>query len=179
MHIRAAKPEDIPAMLAIYAPFVKDSAYSFEYEVPSRSVFAARLKQYSAQFPWLVCEKDGAVLGYAYASGVFGGRAAYSWCAEISVYLDARIRGQGWGRTMYTCVEEILRKQGYRKVYGVIAAQNEGSMRFHEKMGYQKVAHFEKVGYKMGAWHDVVWYEKTLQAPGDPEEFPAPWDIYV
>lgn len=115
MSIRNAVPTDVPAMLGIYAYFVRETAVSFEYEVPTQEEFARRLAEHMVQFPWLVWEENGEVLGYAYAGRPFE-RAAYHWCAEISCYLAAQVRGRGVGRKLYARIEELLRKQGYREV---------------------------------------------------------------
>ena len=117
--IRFATEKDLSAMLAIYKPYVENTTYSFEYEVPSREVFARRFHDHVAQFPWLVWEEDGTVLGYAYAGAPWE-RAAYRWCAEVSIYLDNRIHGRGIGRQLYDRLEEILTKQGYRVSYALI-----------------------------------------------------------
>ncbi len=174
MSIREVREADIPAMLEIYAPFVKNTAVSFEYSIPSQEEFARRLHEHIAGYPWLVWEERGKVLGYAYAGRAFE-RAAYSWNAEISCYLAEEARGRGIGRQLYERIEGILRSQGIRKVFAVVTSANEPSIGFHEALGYQKVARFSQVGYKAGAWYDVIWLEKQLLPPGEPTEFPQPW----
>ncbi len=175
MAIRRVRTEDIPAMLEIYRYFVEETAVSFEYTLPDREAFEQRVVEHVAEYPWLVWEENGQVLGYAYAGRAFE-RAAYSWCAEISCYLDPSIRGKGIGRTLYECIEEMLRKQGCRKVFAVVTSANQASVVFHKAIGYKQTAVFPKVGFKLGAWYDVIWLEKQLCDYGTPEGFPQPWE---
>ncbi len=174
MSIRAASGADIPAMLSIYAHFVHSTAVSFEYTLPTHEEFLRRFQAHIALCPWLVWEENGEVLGYAYAGQAFE-RAAYSWNAEISCYLAENIRGRGIGRKLYAQIEEILRKQGYRKVFAVVTSANEASVKFHEAIGYRRAVVYKDIGYKLGKWYDVIWLEKQLQPLGDPEVFPTPW----
>lgn len=175
MAIRKATARDVPAMLAIYDPFVRDTAVSFEYETPTEEAFARRLEEHTAVYPWLVWEEAGRVLGYAYAGRVFE-RAAYAWNAEISCYLAEEIRGKGIGRQLYAAVEDILRSQGVRKVFAVVTSANESSIDFHKALGYREAAIYSDVGFKHGKWYDVVWLEKQLLPPGAPDRFPIPWE---
>ena len=174
MSIREVREADIPAMLEIYAPFVKNTAVSFEYSIPSQEEFARRLHEHIAGYPWLVWEERGKVLGYAYAGRAFE-RAAYAWNAEISCYLAERVRGKGIGRRLYAEIESILKKQGCRKVFAVVTSANEASVKFHEAIGYRPVAIYQNVGYKLGGWYDVIWLEKQLMPLGTPEQFPISW----
>ena len=172
--IRIATERDIPAMLAIYAPYVENTTYSFEYDVPCSRTFTQRFYDHIAQFPWLVWEADGQVLGYAYAGAPWG-RAGYRWCAEVSIYLAPEIHGQGVGRALYQRLEEILTRQGYRMIYAVVTGENTGSIAFHERLGYRKIATFSSCGYKHGRWLDVVWLEKALNGAYSPTGFPRKW----
>lgn len=174
MSIRVATAEDIPAMLAIYRPYVETTAYSFEYRVPTEAEFLARFQAHIAQCPWLVWEDAGQVLGYAYAGNAFE-RAAYGWAAEISIYLHPNSFRQGIGRQLYAVIEDILRRQGYQVVYAVITTANAGSIRFHAALGYEKTAEFPRCGYKLGQWHGVIWMEKRLNENHHPAHFPIPW----
>lgn len=170
--IREAMAADIPGMLAIYEYYVKETAVSFEYEVPTVEEFARRLQEHKEIYPWLVWEEDGEILGYAYAGRAFE-RAAYSWNAEISCYLKEK--GKGMGRRLYGIIEDILRRQGVRKVYAVVTSANEPSVAFHKAVGYKEVLTYKDVGYKLGSWYDVIWLEKQLCPLGDPETFPVSW----
>lgn len=171
MTIRDAKRSDVPAMLAIYAPFVEHTAVSFEYDVPTEAEFARRLEEHQAAFPWLVCEEDGKVMGYAYAGRAFE-RAAYGWNAEISCYLASEIRGKGVGRRLYARIEEILTRLGYYKLFAVVTSANAPSVAFHHALGFRDAACFRNVGYKQGSWYDVLWLEKTLCDRPEPQRFP-------
>ena len=174
MSIRSAEPADVPAMLAIYDRYVRETAVSFEYVTPSEQEFRSRLQEHIAFYPWLVWEEDGQVLGYAYAGRPFE-RAAYAWNAEISCYLDERIHGKGVGRALYAELEAILLRQGIRRVYAVITSANQNSLAFHRALGYRDFAVFHNAGFKLGAWYDTIWLEKELCPAGSPNEFPAPW----
>lgn len=176
--IRIARQEDIPQMLEIYRPFVEQTVYSFEYDLPCQRSFTARFLEHTAQFPWLVYEEGEKVLGYAYAGAPWE-RGAYRWCAEVSIYLAPQARSRGVGRAMYQRLEEILQAQGYARVYAVIVEENRESIAFHQALGYHQVARFAKCGYKMGRWLDTIWMEKELLGAFQPREFPRKWmDVY-
>lgn len=175
MTIRDARRSDVPAMLAIYAPFVEHTAVSFEYEVPTEAEFARRLEEHQAAFPWLVCEENGRVMGYAYAGRAFE-RAAYGWNAEISCYLAPELRGRGVGRRLYARIEEILTRLGYYKLFAVVTSANAPSVAFHRALGFRDAACFRNVGYKQGGWYDVLWLEKTLCARPEPQCLPQNYE---
>lgn len=172
--LRIASEADVPAMLAIYAPYILTTTYSFEYDVPSEEEFLQRFRTITEQFPWLLWEEEGEILGYAYGSLPFE-RAAYSWCAEASVYLSPEARGRGIGKKLYTALEKILALQGYRRVYAIITSENSGSLEFHRKMAYKYLAEFPNCGYKFGRWVGVVWMEKELESVGNDGNFPLSW----
>ncbi len=175
MTIRDARRSDVPAMLAIYAPFVEHTAVSFEYDVPTEAEFARRLEEHQAAFPWLVCEENGRVMGYAYAGRAFE-RAAYGWNAEISCYLAPELRGRGVGRRLYARIEEILTRLGYYKLFAVVTSANAPSVAFHRALGFRDAACFRNVGYKQGGWYDVLWLEKTLCARPEPQCLPQNYE---
>ena len=133
--IRIATENDVPQMLAIYAPYILNTTHTFEYDVPSREEFLQRFRDLTVQFPWLVWEEDGKILGYAYGSAPFA-RAAYSWCAEDSIYLLPEAQGRGIGSRLCLALEKVLFYQGYQRIYALITAENKHSMAFHEKLGY-------------------------------------------
>ena len=172
--IRIAAEADVPEILAIYAPYVLTTTHTFEYDVPTEEEFLARFRSVTAQFPWLVWEEDGKILGYAYGSAPFS-RAAYRWCAEDSLYLRPEARGRGIGSKLLRALEEILRYQGYRKVYAIITSENADSLAFHREKGYQQVAHMPDCGLKFGRWLGVIWLDKTLESVGFPSNFPISW----
>lgn len=171
--VRFACEADLPAILNIYAPYVKNTAISFEYTVPTLSEFTARFQAVTAQFPWLVWEEDGAVLGYAYAAAPFE-RAAFSWCAEPSIYLAPQAQSKGIGRMLYTALEAILKWQGYKLLYAVITTDNTASIAFHKALGYEFLSDFPGCGFKLGSWHGITWMEKPLNPVDFPTRSPSP-----
>ena len=178
MSVRFAREADIPAILRIYAPYVENTAVSFEYTVPTTEEFTERFRAITARFPWLIWEADGQILGYAYGSTPFG-RAAYQWCAEASIYLHPDARRRGIGRALYTSLEEYLRAQGFQVVYALVTSANEASMAFHRRMGYTPCAHFTDCGFKHGRWYSVTWLEKRLKPVEMPIMPPIPASVFV
>ena len=176
--IRMATSADIPAMLEIYGPYVLNTTHSFEYTVPTQEAFSDRFLSYTEQFPWLVWEEQGEVLGYAYASAPFA-RAAYRWCCEVSIYLAPRIRGRGIGRKLYTVLEYILWQQGYRVIYAVVTSENTASVAFHEKMGYRSCARLAGCGIKFGRELGTIWLEKRSNSVEIPTNMPSAWETIV
>ena len=171
MSVRIAKMEDIPNILRIYAPYVEKTAYTFEYTVPTVEEFTKRFQNITKQFPWLVWEEEGAILGYAYACAPFE-RAAFSWCAEPAIYLLPEARGRGIGRALYEVLENYLKQQGYVVSYALITTSNAGSVAFHEAMGYERTAFLPDCGYKLQGWHGIIWMEKRLQTVEMPTNMP-------
>ena len=168
VQLRVATQEDAAALLDIYAPYVRETAITFEYDVPSVEEFAARIAHTLEKFPYLAAENDGEIVGYAYA-GAFHPRAAYQWCAEMSVYVKRDARRMGVGRKLYDAMEALLKAQRLTNVEACIAVPSApdthltlDSVRFHEKMGYRMVGKFEKCGYKFDTWYDMVWMEKHI-----------------
>ena len=176
--LRIAAEEDVSAMLAIYRPYVLTSTATFEYDPPSEEEFLRRYHTITTQFPWLLWEEDGQILGYAYASLPFS-RAAYAWCAEPTIYLKSQARGKGIGKALYDALEAILDAQGYYLLYSLVCGENENSMRFHEKRGYRTVAHFPACGFKFGRWIDLNWMEKRLKGVDPPGGVPVPWQAVM
>lgn len=166
--IRAATVADASKLLQIYAPYVENTAISFEYEVPSIEEFAKRIENIMEKYPYLVAIKNGDILGYCYV-GPFKTRAAYDYSVETTLYLSDAAKGQGIGRALYEKLEQVLKAQNILTMDSCIAYANEddphltnGSVYFHEKLGYKKVAHFPKSGYKFGKWYDMIWMEKEI-----------------
>ena len=178
MSIRVATEADLPQILAIYTPYAENTTVSFEYNAPAMEVFLARFRGITNQFPWLVWEENGTVLGYAYACAPFE-RAAYSWCAEPSIYLAPEAQGRGIGKQLYETLEEILTRQGYRLSYAIITSENEASLAFHRAMGYKETARFPGCGYKFGRWLGVTWMEKALNVVDMPMNSPIPFPTFV
>ena len=176
--IRNATQSDIPAMLAIYAPYVENTTYTFEYTVPTEEEFLCRFLDITAQFPWLVWEEEGRILGYAYGSLPFS-RAAYAWAGEVSIYLAPAAQGRGIGRKLYTALEKLMEYQGYRMLYAIITEENTGSLAFHKVLGYREAGVFSHCGLKFGRWLSVVWMEKHTEIVGIPSDFPMPYKAFV
>ncbi|HFI0076683.1 TPA: N-acetyltransferase family protein [Streptococcus suis] len=161
IEIRNAQVEDAANLVAIYAPYVEKTAITFETQVPAVEDFANRIEKTLKKFPYLVAVEEGQIVGYAYASTYYA-RAAYDWTVEMSVYVQKEARGKGIGTLLYTALEEELTARGFKNFLACIALPNLASIALHEKRGYQQVAHFKKVGYKFGTWHDIVWLQKSL-----------------
>lgn len=162
LSIRDALDADVEPMLAIYRPFVLETAVSFELEPPSAAEFAQRVVAAQARWAWLVATRAGQVLGYAYGSA-FRPRAAYQWSVETSAYVHAAHRGQGVGRALYARLLEVLAERGYCTAYAGIALPNEASVRLHASLGFVEVGVFRRAGRKFGSWHDVSWWQRPLR----------------
>lgn len=168
--IRQATTADVEAILNIYAKYVSDTTVSFEVEVPTVEAFQTRMEQIQAQFPWLVCEMDGVVAGYAYASK-HAQRAAYRWSADLSVYIDEKYHRRHIAAALYAALYKMLKAQGYYTVYAGVSTPNPKSEAFHLAQGFTTVGIYPNVGYKLGRWCTLTWYGLPLQAYGDvPEE---------
>ena len=176
--IRIATEADVPAILDIYAPYVTDTTITFEYDVPTLDEFLNRFRTITADFPWLVWEENGEILGYTYACRPFE-RAAYSWCAEPSIYLKPSARGRGIGRKLYLALEELLKLQRYRILLALITGENTDSLSFHEKSGYTSAGELIGCGYKFGKWLSVFWMEKQLKVVQNSVGFPIKWSSIV
>jgi L-amino acid N-acyltransferase YncA len=162
--IRLALEEDAESILAIYEPFCLNSAVSFETEAPSAEENRRRIRITLERFPWLVVERAGAILGYAYASP-HRERAAYQWSVEATAYVGQSHRRMGIGRALYTSLFRILKLQGFYNAFAGITLPNPASVGLHEALGFSRVGIYRDVGYKLGAWHDVGWWQLAIQAP--------------
>ena len=166
--IRIAGPEDAPALLDIYAYYVRHTAITFEDDVPSLEEFTARIRNTLEKYPYLAAVENGVIVGYAYA-GAFHPRAAYGWAAEATIYLSHGCRHQGLGKRLYRALEEILRMQGVLNLNACIAvpeADDEyltrNSLGFHTHLDYRLVGEFTQCGYKFDRWYNMVWMEKLI-----------------
>lgn len=166
--IREAQPEDAERLIEIYAYYVLNTAVSFEYDVPAVSEFQERIRKTKERYPYLVCIKDGRIIGYAYA-GAYSAREAYSWTATASIYVDHAYRRQGIGKLLYESLEKQLKDQGIVNLLAGAAFHKtedeyltHDSYRFHTAMGYTKVAHMKGIGKKFGRWYDLLWMQKKL-----------------
>jgi len=172
--IRSVELADARAIRDIYAPFVSESATSFEVEPPDAAMMARRIEEQREKYPWLVYEVAGEVLGYAYASPHRAARKAYQWCVETSVYIHEQVRRRGVGRALYASLFELLRRQGYVNAYAGITLPNPGSRRLHESMGFAPIGVYPRIGFKFGNWHDVLWLQLRLQESAEPPADPIP-----
>lgn len=160
--IRLAEKWDVPGILEIYAPFIRDTAVTFEETVPTEESFWERIQGIMAELPFLVCEIDGRIAGYAYASG-YRSRASYRWTKEVSVYIHPDFHRRRVAHALYTSLNEMVRYQGIADLLAIITMPNGPSVAFHEYFGYRKCAEFSKVGYKLDQWQNVGWFELFLQ----------------
>ena len=163
INIRNAELKDAERILEIYSYYVKNTAITFEYDVPSLEEFKGRMEKVMEKYPYLVIEKDGIIQGYAYA-GAFVGRAAYDWSCEMTVYLDYTAKKCGLGRLIYEALENELKKMGILNLYACIGYPEKddeylttNSADFHEHLGFTKVGEFHKCGFKFGRWYNTLW----------------------
>lgn len=167
MVIRDATSADSGACAEIYAPYVRDTAISFETEPPSADEMARRIADAQERHAWLVAEDDE-IVGYAYGHP-FAGPAAYRWSCTTSIYVTRDRRGTGVGRALYTALLDRLTDLGYRRAFAGIALPNDASAAIHRAFGFTPVGVYERVGWKHGQWRDVKWFQRTLsdQPPTD------------
>lgn len=163
--VRLAAPSDSEALLRIYAPYVMHTAASFETRTPDAEEFSRRIEAIGRQYPYLVCQVDDEIVGYAYASR-HRERDAYRYDVDVAIYVQPAYHGSGIAYTLYDRLFAILRALGYYNAYAVCTLPNEKSVKFHEKWGFQLIGIHHKTGYKLGRWHDVAWFEKALNAHG-------------
>ena len=164
------------AVQEIFAPIVRDTAISFELEVPDVAEMRHRILNTVEALPWLVCEHDGRFLGYVYA-GPYRSLAAYQWGAEVTVYIDSSARRMGVGRGLYQSLFNLMELQGYRNVFAGITLPNDASVGIHESIGFQLVGVYRDVGHKFDRWQDVGWWQLLLGqregTPGPPTKLPS------
>ncbi|HAH25748.1 MAG TPA: N-acetyltransferase [Prolixibacteraceae bacterium] len=168
--IRLAEKRDVAGILEIYAPFILDTSVTFEEIVPDEASFWERIQGIMAELPYLVCEIEGRIAGYAYASA-YRSRASYRWTKEVSVYIHPDFYRRRVAEALYTSLNEMARYQGIADLLAIITMPNESSVAFHEHCGYRKCGEFANVGYKLGQWQNVGWFELFLQ-----DETQAPKD---
>ena len=165
MKVRLADEKDSREILNIYSQYI-GTKITFEYVLPSIEEFKNRISDIKKFYPYLVCEENGKIIGYAYAHRQ-AQRAAYQWNAELSVYVDRDYTSKGIGKTLYSILIEILKLQKIKTVYGCVTMPNEKSEKLHLSLGFQEVGTHHNTGFKNGKWHDVKWFEKQI----------APYDI--
>ena len=160
MKIRFATILDAPFLLEIYSQYI-ETAITFEYTLPTASEFEKRIENIVETYPYLVCEDDGKIFGYAYAHRYME-RAAYQWNAELSVYLDKSYVSKGFGKKLCSVLIEILKEQGFRTVYSLITSPNIKSEKLHLSLGFKAIGMYHRTGFKNGCWHDVAIFEKKI-----------------
>ena len=170
--LRLVSPDDAAQIAAIYAPFCCETAVSFETIAPDEGIIRERICAVTDRYPWLVAvSEEGVVLGYAYA-GKHRERSAYRWSVDFTAYLAPAAKRRGIGTKLYTALVEICRLLGYHRAFAGIALPNDASVRFHEKIGFRPIGVYQRVGYKLGKWHDVGWWGLNLlpetDLPGEP-----------
>jgi L-amino acid N-acyltransferase YncA len=170
---RPAIPEDAANCVAIYRPYVENTAISFELEVPSVAEMARRIAAARDTHEWLVLEHDDRIVGYAYAH-TFNPRAAYRWSAEVSIYIDNGHHRFGGGRKLYTHLLRRLTERGYRRAFAGITQPNEASNAFHRSFGFQDAGLYRRVGWKHNSWHDVAWMQLDLLPTADDDRPATP-----
>jgi L-amino acid N-acyltransferase YncA len=160
--IRLATSDDAAGVAAIYRPIVASSPSSFEVDPPDEQEMRRRIQETLILYPWLVCEHRGRVVAYAYAAR-HRARAAYQWSVDTSVYVHPDVQRCGIGRALYRSLVRILAAQGYVNAYAGITLPNAASVGLHESVGFEAVGVYRRVGHKLGAWHDVGWWQLGLQ----------------
>lgn len=168
MKIRFAEEKDSEELLKIYLQYI-DTPITFECIPPTENEFAKRIKDIIEEYPYIVCEDEGKIIGYAYAHR-YKEREAYQWNAELSIYIDKNFVSVGLGKKMYGVLIDILKLQGVKTVYGAVTLPNEKSEKLHRSLGFEQLGIYHKTGYKCNKWHDVAWFEKAIEIyDGDPK----------
>lgn len=170
LKISLASKEHCPQILGIYEHYVRHTAISFEYDVPTLEEMEARMENIQRKYPYLVAETGGNVAGYAYATD-FRYRAAYQWSPESAIYVHKDFHGRGIGRQLYNRLFEILKLQGFHNVFAGVALPNDASISLHLRCGFEEIGVYKNIGYKFGKWHTTQWFQLELIAP---ETNPAP-----
>jgi L-amino acid N-acyltransferase YncA len=175
--IRPAEISDAAAIGSIYAPYVLETAVSFESEPPTTAMMAQRISGTLETHPWLVAELSEGIVGYAYA-GKHSQRAAYRWTVDVTVYVDGNMRRGGVGRALYLVLLETLRRQGFRSAFAEIVLPNPGSVRLHERAGFKQIGVHKDIGFKLGRWHDIGYWRLGLAVGAAPPSEPIPFAAF-
>lgn len=166
--IREAFKEDIVGLLEVYRPYIEETSISFETTVPSLKEFENRFDSITSKYPWLICEIDGELAGYAYGCA-HRHRAGYHWSVECAVYVSNKFHRRGVGKKLYSELFKKLKEMGFANVFAGITLPNEASVKLHEKLGFESIGTFKNIGYKFEKWWDVGWWQLNLQLPKKPK----------
>lgn len=167
--VRKIDLNDAERIREIYAFYVENAVISFESKAPTSEEIKVRIEQITAIYPWLVYELDGLILGYAYASQ-HRPREAYQWSVDVSVYVVSGHQKRGIGRILYESLLEELAQLGYANAFAGIVLPNEASVALHERMGFERIGIYRKVGFKRGSWHDIGWWQRSFAHPSTPDK---------
>lgn len=160
--IRQANISDAENILAVYAPYILNTEISFEIKVPTIEEFTKRIESIKSKYPYIVCEVDKRIVGYAYASR-HRERAAYEYSADLSIYIAEDYHNKGIGKVLYTQLFKLLENEKVYSVYASVVSQNEFSVSFHKSFGFKEIGTFHNVGYKNNKWLDVICFEKQIK----------------
>lgn len=161
MELRLVTSQDSKEILAIYAPYIKETVITFEYDIPSLEEFTNRVVTISKNMPYIVATNNNEIIGYGYAS-LYRERRAYAWAVELSIYVDNTKKQRGVGTKIYDAILGLLKELGYCRVYSCVTYPNPPSIAFHTKYGFQEIGVFHKAGYKFGKWFDILWLELDI-----------------
>jgi L-amino acid N-acyltransferase YncA len=170
-NVRDASERDAQACVAIYAPYVTDTAITFESDPPLLAEMAVRIASALRTHAWVVLENQGRVVGYAYGAP-FKSRAAYRWSCEVSVYLERGRRRTGCGRALYDALLDRLAERGFCTAVAGITLPNDASVGLHRAMGFEPVGTYRRIGWKHSTWHDVAWVQRTIATGQNPPTEP-------
>ena len=174
MRIRRATLDDAAEIAAIYAPFVRDTATTFEVSPPTADEMRRRIAEIIPNYPWLVAEDDNHLAGYVYGNQ-HKERAAYQWSADVTIYLRPAYHRQGLGRRLYTLLFDLLRRQGFHSLYAGLTLPNAGSQALHRAMGMTEIGVYREAGWKFDSWHDVMWMGMSFDSSKAPKAPPVPF----
>jgi len=176
MRIEKVTIEDAAELLSIYEPYVRNTAITFEYDVPALEEFRSRIANILSKYPYIKAVEDGEIVGYAYANA-FKDRKAYDWAVETTIYVKQGRHRRGIGKSLYSQLEKSLKSMGILNMNACIAVPvkedthlTDVSYHFHKKMGFALVGRFHNIGYKFNTWYDMVWMEKMI---GEHRIFPS------
>lgn len=174
--IRPIQSKDTEEVLSIYAPYVQNTSITFDYELPSKAEFIDKIESIRHDYPWLVCLSDNKIVGYAYGSK-HRYKTAYKWSVESTIYVAQGFHRLGVARLLYESLFKILKSQGFFNVYAGVTMPNVSSEEFHKSMGFTEIGIFKNIGYKLGKWHDVKWFQfhlaEHIENPKEPVSFDA------